>query len=130
MEERRRSSATDGELPNPHSRFSVTPTITIQNEKDITTVLSNGDGEGAQPLAVEPAGRRASSSPEREKDTASKGRKVQRMLKDGVHKGQARINTVSKKIGNGVKKGAAGTLQRTHSLPGQTVVVPAMLSFD
>ena len=44
-----------------------------------------------------------------------KGKKVQQMLKR-VHKGQARISTISRKIGHGVVR---GSLRRSNSAPGQ-----------
>ena len=44
-----------------------------------------------------------------------KGKKVQQMLKR-VHKGQARISTISRKIGHGVVR---GSLRRSNSAPGR-----------
>src|ERR1700722_1046855 len=55
-------------------------------------------------------------SPTTEKD-ASKSKKVQQMLKNRVHKGHARISTISKKIGHGVAR--TGSLRRSNSAPGQ-----------
>ncbi|KAF8630555.1 hypothetical protein AX17_005367 [Amanita inopinata Kibby_2008] len=46
---------------------------------------------------------------------SSKSKKVQQMLKTGVHKGQERITTFSKKIGHGVGRG--GNLRKTNSTP-------------
>jgi hypothetical protein len=51
-----------------------------------------------------------------DRDT-SKSKKVQKMLKTGVHKGQARISNISRKIGNGVVRN--GNLRRFNSTPGQ-----------
>jgi hypothetical protein len=51
-----------------------------------------------------------------DRDT-SKSKKVQKMLKTGVHKGQARISNISRKIGNGVVR--TGSLRRINSTPGQ-----------
>ena len=56
---------------------------------------------------------RNSQSPERDK----RGKRVQQMLKNQVHKQSARINTISKKIGHGVTKGSIG-LHRSSSAPG------------
>jgi hypothetical protein len=44
-----------------------------------------------------------------------KGKKVQQMLKRVHHKGQARISTISRKIGHGVVR---GSLRRSSSAPG------------
>lgn len=60
----------------------------------------------------EPPMRRSSSMG---RDT-SKGKKMQLMLKNRVHQGQARITTISKKIGHGVVK--SGSLRRHNSAPG------------
>ncbi|KAG2136578.1 uncharacterized protein EDB93DRAFT_1168404 [Suillus bovinus] len=43
------------------------------------------------------------------------GRKVQQMLKARVHKGQAKISTISRKLGNGVVRN--GNLKRMNSAP-------------
>lgn len=57
-----------------------------------------------------------SSSMERADGSKSKKEKVQKMLKTGVHKGQERITTISRKIGHGVAR--HGSLRRTNSTPG------------
>ncbi|KAJ7086395.1 hypothetical protein B0H15DRAFT_347574 [Mycena belliarum] len=49
-----------------------------------------------------------------DRDT-SKSKKMQQMLKNRVNKGQARISTISKKIGSGVVRN--GTLRRSSSTP-------------
>ncbi|KAG5643985.1 hypothetical protein DXG03_009275 [Asterophora parasitica] len=49
-----------------------------------------------------------------DRDT-SKSKKMQQMLKNRVHKGQARITTISRKIGSGVVK--TGSLKRSNSTP-------------
>lgn len=67
-------------------------------------------------------GRRTHSqsiSPERDRDT-SKGKRVQKMLKDQVHKQSARINTFSKKIGHGVARSSGSILHRASSAPGSS----------
>ena len=50
-----------------------------------------------------------------ERDT--KGKRVQQMLKNRVHKQQARINTISKKIGHGVSR-SSSSIHRSNSVPG------------
>jgi hypothetical protein len=56
-----------------------------------------------------------SSSTDRDRDM-SKGKRVQQMLKNRVHKGQSTISTFSKKIGHGVVRN--GSLRRSISTPG------------
>ena len=58
---------------------------------------------------------------EKEKDKdKSTGKKVQKMLKNRVHKEQRRISTIGRKIGHGVGKPRGGlTLQRTLSTPSE-----------
>lgn len=51
-----------------------------------------------------------------DRDT-SKSKKMQQMLKNRVNKGQARISTISKKIGSGVVRN--GSLRRSNSTPGR-----------
>ncbi|KAF7329082.1 hypothetical protein MKEN_00168700 [Mycena kentingensis (nom. inval.)] len=50
-----------------------------------------------------------------DRDTSSKSKKMQQMLKNRVNKGQARISTISKKIGSGVVR--PGSLRRSNSTP-------------
>jgi len=58
---------------------------------------------------------------EKEKDKdKSAGKKVQKMLKNRVHKEQCHISTIGQKIGHGVGKPCGGlTLQRTSSTPSE-----------
>lgn len=54
---------------------------------------------------------------EKDDHDTSKGKKVQRILKERVHKGQAHIHTISRKIGRG--SGRHGPrLKRSNSAPG------------
>ncbi|EIN04476.1 hypothetical protein PUNSTDRAFT_146447 [Punctularia strigosozonata HHB-11173 SS5] len=50
----------------------------------------------------------------------SRGKKVQRMLKQRVNKGQERITTISRKIGSGVVRNGSVRLRRTLSAPNFT----------
>ncbi|KAJ7074707.1 hypothetical protein C8F01DRAFT_1101566 [Mycena amicta] len=50
-----------------------------------------------------------------DRDTSSKSKKVQQILKNRMNKGQARISTISKKIGSGVVR--PGSLRRSNSTP-------------
>ncbi|PFH52497.1 hypothetical protein AMATHDRAFT_139942 [Amanita thiersii Skay4041] len=56
---------------------------------------------------------RSKRSSSLDRGDTSKSKRVQKMLKTGVHKGQVRITTISKKIGHGVSKG--GGLRRPSS---------------
>jgi hypothetical protein len=58
---------------------------------------------------------------EKEKDKdKSAGKKVQKMLKNRVHKEQRRISTIGRKIGHGVGRQRGGlTLRRTSSTPSE-----------
>lgn len=46
------------------------------------------------------------------------GKKVQQMLKARVHKGQEKISTISRKLGQGVARNGGLNLKRTNSAPG------------
>ena len=60
---------------------------------------------------------------EKEKDKdKSAGKKVQKMLKNRVHKEQRRISTIGRKIGHGVGRQRGGlTLRRTSSAPSEYI---------
>lgn len=60
---------------------------------------------------------------EKEKDKSA-GKKVQKMLKNRVHKEQQRISTIGRKIGHGVGRQRGGlTLRRTTSTPSKESLV-------
>ena len=69
-----------------------------------------------------------SSSIERGDTSKSKKEKVQKMLKTGVHKGQERITTISRKIGHGVARG--GSLRRANSTPGDVYLIGCVAISD
>lgn len=88
----------------------IPPTPDVESEKPMAESLPGSKKER----------RSQSQSPERERDRdTSKGKKVQKMLKDRVNKGQARINTISRKIGNGVVRSSGVSLHRSNSAPGE-----------
>lgn len=78
-----------------------------------------GDEEGSHPhhhhhhLPSLHVSKRSQSS---ERDSSKASKRVQKFVKSGVHKGQATITTISKKIGNGVVRN--GPLRRSTSTPG------------
>ncbi|KAH7886691.1 hypothetical protein F5I97DRAFT_2017699 [Phlebopus sp. FC_14] len=96
-------------LAEPDCGASQPPPITV-------TPASPADPDNRFPLSQEKTQEivRRSSFVDRD---SSKGRKVQRMLKDRVHKGQEKISTISKKIGHGVSKNGSLHLRRTTSAP-------------
>jgi hypothetical protein len=67
---------------------------------------------------------------EKEKDKSA-GKKVQKMLKNRVHKEQRRISTIGRKIGHGVGKQRGGlTLRRTTSTPSKKPLVQLLIAAD
>jgi len=96
------------------------PTTSAHDEKGVT--IQNGKAR----TSIE------DTEKEKEKDKSA-GKKVQKMLKNRVHKEQQRISTIGRKIGHGVGKQRGGlTLRRTTSTPGKEPLVlfgiPADLS--
>ncbi|KAI0072606.1 hypothetical protein K474DRAFT_1711463 [Panus rudis PR-1116 ss-1] len=67
--------------------------------------------------------KRSNSLDEKDRDV-SRGKKVKDALKTGVHKGQARISTISKKIGHGVGRRNSLSLKRSTSAPGEFGAIP------
>jgi hypothetical protein len=67
---------------------------------------------------------------EKEKDKdKSAGKKVQKMLKNRVHKEQRRISTIGRKIGHGVGKQRGGlTLRRTTSIPSKEPLIVLLMT--
>ncbi|KAH7914927.1 hypothetical protein BJ138DRAFT_1133034 [Hygrophoropsis aurantiaca] len=54
---------------------------------------------------------------EKRSSSVDRGKKVQQMLKNRVHKGQEKISTISKKIGHGVVRNGSLGLRRSSSAP-------------
>ncbi|EPQ53258.1 hypothetical protein GLOTRDRAFT_140119 [Gloeophyllum trabeum ATCC 11539] len=95
------TKSSETERPSP---------ISINVEPATPVVPSNGFPSGEDGLSE-----KRSTSLEKDRDG---GKKVQQMLKSRVHKGQARISTISKKIGHGVtRNGVVNHLRRTNSAP-------------
>ncbi|KAL0569229.1 hypothetical protein V5O48_012743 [Marasmius crinis-equi] len=101
-------------LPHPQSESN-----SLQPPIPITISPATPDGTTDKPVLGEPE---PEKEKEKEKDgkrvqhsDSSKPKKVQQMLKNHVHKGSARISTISKKIGHGVVRN--GTLRRSNSTP-------------
>ena len=67
---------------------------------------------------------------EKEKDKSA-GKKVQKMLKNRVHKEQQRISTIGRKIGHGVGRQRGGlTLRRTSSTPSKWPLILLRIAAD
>jgi hypothetical protein len=67
---------------------------------------------------------------EKEKDKSA-GKKVQKMLKNRVHKEQRRISTIGRKIGHGVNRQRGGlTLRRTTSIPSKKPLILLLMTAD
>ncbi|KAI9464782.1 hypothetical protein F5148DRAFT_1276411 [Russula earlei] len=82
------------------------PTSATHDEKGVA-VAQNGRPK----ISIE------DTEKEKEKDKSA-GKKVQKMLKNRVHKEQRRISTIGRKIGHGVGRQRGGlTLRRTSSTP-------------
>ena len=87
--------------------IAATPTTAAHDENG--TAMSNGTPK----ISIE------DSEKEKEKDKSA-GKKVQKMLKNRVHKEQRRISTIGRKIGHGVGRQRGGlNLRRTSSTPGK-----------
>ncbi|KLO16848.1 hypothetical protein SCHPADRAFT_937555 [Schizopora paradoxa] len=130
-------TSTSSTQPRNGSTTSVdAPTITSPAKTSINTSVNSITDEGAtsqqQPapttsqLTASTSAishrksklrlRARSQSPDRERENSKgKGKRVQKMLKTQVHNTQVRINTISRKIGHGMTKGAG--LQRSSSAP-------------
>lgn len=96
-------------MPIPITVTPATPGVTLEEG---STAQLGGAGEAN--------GEKRSSASLDEKDRdVSRGKKVAAVLKNRVHKGQARITTISKKIGHGVGRHGSLNLKRTTSAPGE-----------
>ena len=85
----------------------LTPPITAAHDENGAATLQNGT----------PKTSTEESEKEKEKDKSA-GKKVQKMLKNRVHKEQRRITTIGRKIGHGVGRQRGGlNLRRTSSTP-------------
>jgi hypothetical protein len=62
------------------------------------------------------------------KDRNAGRRRVQRMVKKSVNAGQARINTISRKLGNGVARSGSVHLRRSRSVTGLPLYYPCPIS--
>ncbi|KAJ7854317.1 hypothetical protein B0H14DRAFT_2756738 [Mycena olivaceomarginata] len=98
------SPATPDEVTRNLSTTDHKLTENIVEEKEKPNGTGNGsvDGSRGRSLSID-------------RGDTSKSKKMQQMLKNRVNKGQARISTISKRIGSGVVRN--GTLRRSNSTP-------------
>lgn len=101
-------------LDDPSGDMSVPIGITVTPATP--AVLSEDSQRSSMQLGEAGAEKRSASLDEKDRDV-SRGKKVREVLKSGVHKGQARITTISKKIGHGVGRHGSLSLKRTTSAP-------------
>ncbi|GJE95955.1 tetratricopeptide repeat protein [Phanerochaete sordida] len=99
-------------LPPDDSSGELAPPVGIT----ITPATPAAASEDAVQSILDGAEKRSGSLDEKDRDV-SRGKKVREVLKSGVHKGQARITTISKKIGHGVGRHGSLSLKRTTSAP-------------
>ena len=106
-----------GHSPEPKHSHESTPNRRIQplpriiNKARRSSLLRSMSDKGHE----KPNLKRSSSMG---RDT-TKSKRVQRMLKHQVHLSQARISTISRKIGNGVVRNGSVSMRRARSAPGQ-----------
>ena len=107
--------------PNPYHHSPVRPQLRHTTRK-------------VAPFKMEKLGPLPKTQRRRKRRDKSAGKKVQKMLKNRVHKEQQRISTIGRKIGHGVGRQRGGlTLRRTTSAPSKEpsilLRIPADLSF-
>ncbi|KAI0694071.1 hypothetical protein BC835DRAFT_1487974 [Cytidiella melzeri] len=100
------------ESSDDHSTIPTPIPITITPATPGIPNFDNGESSSRETIGE----KRCASLDEKDRDT-SRGKKVRDVLKSGVHKGQARMVTISKKIGHGVGRSASLNLKRTNSAP-------------
>lgn len=101
------------ELPTPIP-IMITPATpaVVSPQADTPDILATHQNNGHE----HSSGKRTSFD-DKDRDI-SRGKKVKQVLKTRVHQGQARISTISKKIGHGVGRRGSLSLKRTNSAPG------------
>lgn len=104
------------EMPTPIP-ITVTPASPGLNGPDFPQSISLQD-QFPLPMENGNSEKRSTSLDEKDRDV-SRGKKVKDALKTVSHKGQARIHTISKKIGHGVGRRPSLNLKRTSSAPGK-----------
>ena len=97
------SLPTDANSIYGPTQIPITPALDVQDENGTPT--QNGKSR----LSIE----------DTEKENKSAGKKVQKMLKNRVHKEQRRISTIGRKIGHVGRHTGGLNLRRTTSTPSE-----------
>ncbi|KAF7305491.1 hypothetical protein HMN09_00801900 [Mycena chlorophos] len=106
----------DALLPPPPVAIMVQPATPDENSRNISEAkLPERISEEKESQSILNGNVTRDRSLSIDRDTSSKSKKMQQMLKNRVNKGQARISTISKKIGSGVVR--PGGLRRSNSTP-------------
>ena len=107
------SLPTDANSVYGPSHISIPVSPVIDDQEDHGTPTQNGNPR----LSIE------DTEKEKDKDKSA-GKKVQKMLKNRVHKEQRRITTIGRKIGHGVGRHSGSlNLRRTSSTPGEDLLL-------
>ncbi|EGO23192.1 hypothetical protein SERLADRAFT_439938 [Serpula lacrymans var. lacrymans S7.9] len=114
-----KTPTTSNSRPDGQSSLGLTLSNTPQALSEKAPPIMITPATPAEPnsqfhLATDPLNEKRSLSIDRD---TSAGKKVQQMFKNRVHKGQARITTISKKIGNGMVRNPSARLRPTGSAP-------------
>ncbi|KAF8530061.1 hypothetical protein BU17DRAFT_72839 [Hysterangium stoloniferum] len=94
-----RQSHTPLILSRPHSPLENSSGIPINLIPPSPIPIQNAETNGMDGFELRYNNKEKEKEKEKEGHDTSKGKKVQRILKDRVNKGQAHINTISRKIG-------------------------------
>lgn len=101
---------TSDTYPGPQ----LTITVASPGQTDVKIVTADGS-ERPSVGTDRPSLDGSIGSKDTTKEKGNAGKKMQKMLKNGVHQGQRRITTIGRRIGHGVQKG--GSLRRPNSTP-------------
>ena len=127
METSGRSLEVKSDVYDPRSISSLNDANGVYTPKPIPLPSSPTAASYDEKASTIQNGKSKTSIDDTEKDKdkdkdKSAGKKVQKMLKNRVHKEQRRISTIGRKIGHGVGKPRGGlTLRRTSSAPSEYI---------
>lgn len=124
------STSTNGQLAPEDQvdaatiRYSSRPSYEANQRASLSNDTPASTSHRAVDQAQSSDGARHSSETQR---SDGRGKRVQQMLKNQVHKQQARITTISRKIGHGVTRSSV-SLHRSVSTPGKSWPCSASVS--
>ncbi|TFK35798.1 hypothetical protein BDQ12DRAFT_687572 [Crucibulum laeve] len=111
------AAAANNELPPPPIPITISPAT--PDERPVEPEVPGAEEKSqtrTRGSSFSGLRMKRSTSIDRETTKSKTNLKVGKMLKHGVHKGQARLNAVSRRIGSGVV-GKNGSLKRSNSTP-------------